>query len=69
MATGTVKWFNTDKGYGFIEPADGSEYAFVHLAAVHAAGHEVLTAGQQVKYDLVPGMDGKSAAENLVISG
>ena len=67
MATGTVKWFSSDKGYGFIEPADGTEYAFVHQTAVHDAGLQVLVAGQQVEYDLVPGMDGKSAVENLVV--
>ncbi|MFQ6007018.1 MAG: cold-shock protein [Woeseia sp.] len=67
MATGTVKWFNTVKGYGFIQPSDGSRDAFVHISAVERAGLESLREGQKVEYDLTPGRNGKSAAENLVI--
>ncbi|MCH7888361.1 MAG: cold-shock protein [Proteobacteria bacterium] len=67
MATGSVKWFNPIKGYGFIQPSDGSQDAFVHISAVERAGLTSLREGQKVQYDLVPGRDGKSSAENLVI--
>lgn len=66
MATGTVKWFNPAKGFGFIEPSDGSKDAFVHISAVERAGLHSLREGQKVEYELVPGRDGKSSAENLV---
>ena len=66
MATGTVKWFNPVKGYGFIEPNDGSKDAFVHISTVERAGLNSLREGQKVEYELVPGRDGKSSAENLV---
>ena len=65
MATGTVKWFNPTKGYGFIEPEDGSKDAFVHISAVERAGMSTLREGQKVSYDLQPGQNGKSSAENL----
>ncbi|MEE8144143.1 MAG: cold-shock protein [Kiloniellales bacterium] len=67
MATGTVKWFNPIKGYGFIQPSDGSRDAFVHISAVERAGLKSLREGQKVEYELVPGRDGKSSAENLVV--
>ncbi|MEX1109490.1 MAG: cold-shock protein [Dongiaceae bacterium] len=67
MATGTVKWFNAEKGYGFIQPDDGSKDAFVHISAVEKAGLRSLREGQKVTYDLVPGRNGKSAADNLVV--
>ncbi len=66
MATGTVKWFNLGKGYGFIEPEDGGNDAFVHISAVERAGLTSLREGQKVEYELVPNDKGKSAAENLV---
>lgn len=66
MATGTVKWFNRAKGYGFIEPEDGSKDAFVHISAVQRAGMATLNEGQKVQYDLVEGANGKLSAENLV---
>ncbi len=66
MATGTVKWFNPAKGYGFIEPEDGGNDAFVHISAVERAGLTILREGQKVEYELVPNDKGKSAAENLV---
>ncbi len=66
MTTGTVKWFNAAKGYGFIQPEDGSSDAFVHISAVESAGLDGLREGQKIQYELVPGRDGKSAAENLV---
>ncbi len=67
MATGTVKWFNPMKGYGFIQPEDGSKDAFVHISAVERAGLESLREGQKVEYEIVPGRNGKSSAENLSI--
>ena len=65
MTTGTVKWFNPTKGYGFIEPEDGGQDAFVHISAVERAGLSSLSEGQKVAYELQPGQNGKFAAENL----
>jgi len=67
MPIGTVKWFNPTKGYGFIEPEDGSADAFVHISAVQQAGLAGLAEGQKVSYELKPGRNGKSAAEDLRI--
>ncbi len=67
MTEGTVKWFNTAKGYGFIAPEDGSKDAFVHISAVERAGLRSLNEGQKVSYELQPGQHGKSSAENLSI--
>ena len=66
MAVGIVKWFNPTKGFGFIEPADGGKDAFVHISAVERAGMSTLREGQKVEFEIVPGKDGKSSAENLV---
>jgi cold shock protein len=66
MTVGIVKWFNPTKGFGFIEPEDGSKDAFVHISAVERAGLNGLREGQKVEYELVPGQNGKSSAENLV---
>ncbi len=65
MATGTVKWFNPTKGFGFIEPSEGGADAFVHISAVEKAGLTTLNDGQKIEYELVPGQKGRSAAENL----
>ncbi|MCG8356032.1 MAG: cold-shock protein [Kiloniellales bacterium] len=67
MTTGTVKWFNTVKGYGFISPDDGGKDAFVHISAVERAGLPGLSEGQRVEYELQPGRNGKSSAQNLKI--
>jgi CspA family cold shock protein len=67
MVIGTVKWFDRAKGFGFIEPSDGSEYAFVDSYAIERSGLQTLIDGQKVQYDIFPGMDGKAAAEKLVI--
>lgn len=67
MATGTVKWFNLSKGFGFIEPSDGSKDAFVHISSVERAGLTTLREGQKVSYDLQPGQNGKTSAENLAV--
>ncbi len=68
MPTGTVKWFNPTKGYGFVQPDDGSKDAFVHISAVERAGLTTLREGQKVEYELVTGQNGKTSAENLVVS-
>ncbi|GAB0115989.1 cold-shock protein [Acidisoma sp. 7E03] len=66
MATGTVKWFNATKGYGFIQPNDGGADVFVHISAVEQAGLRTLNEGQQVSFDaLKNSRSGKIAAENL----
>ncbi len=65
MPTGTVKWFNPTKGYGFIQPEDGTKDAFVHVSAVERAGLKGLTEGQRVSYELQVGKNDKSSAENL----
>ena len=65
MPTGTVKWFNPTKGYGFIQPDDGSKDVFVHISAVERSGIGNLNEGQKVSYDVQRGQQGKPAAENL----
>lgn len=65
MPTGTVKWFNVTKGYGFIEPEDGGKDIFVHITAVQRSGMEGLTEGQKVSYELEEGRNGRLAATNL----
>ena len=64
MATGTVKWFNTQKGYGFIQPDDGGKDVFVHISAVERAGMMSLNEGQKISYEIVTER-GKQAAGNL----
>ena len=66
MATGTVKWFNATKGFGFIQPDAGGADVFVHISAVERAGMSTLNEGQKVSFDIVADRKtGKSAAENL----
>ena len=66
MNKGTVKWFNNQKGFGFIQPEAGGKDVFVHISAVERAGLSALNEGQQVSFDVVAdGRTGKSAAENL----
>ncbi|MCB2082019.1 MAG: cold-shock protein [Hyphomicrobiales bacterium] len=68
MANGTVKWFNTTKGYGFIQPEDGGSDVFVHISAVQEAGIEKLLEGQRVSYELATNR-GRTAAANLQVQG
>ena len=65
MPTGTVKWFDPARGYGFIGPDDGNVDVFVHISAVEEAGLNILTEGQKVEYEVVSRPDGKTAAGNL----
>ncbi|MEM1275154.1 MAG: cold-shock protein [Pseudomonadota bacterium] len=65
MATGTVKWFNATKGFGFIQPDDGGKDVFVHISAVERAGMTGLADGQKISFELEPGRDGRMAAANL----
>ena len=65
MANGKVKWFNSQKGYGFIEPEDGTQHVFVHISAVKAAGMDDLSDGQSLSYELETGQNGKTSAVNL----
>jgi CspA family cold shock protein len=65
MAVGTVKWFNTTKGFGFIQPEDGSKDVFVHISAVERSGLGSLREGQRVSFDLEAGKQGKTSATNL----
>ncbi|UZF90631.1 cold-shock protein [Bosea sp. NBC_00550] len=66
MATGTVKWFNSTKGFGFIQPDDGGQDVFVHISAVERAGLRELREGQKISYEIVADKrSGKSSAENL----
>ncbi len=65
MPIGTVKWFNGQKGFGFIAPEEGGDDAFVHITALQASGIAGLDEGQKVEYELVRGRNGKMAAQNL----
>ena len=68
MAVGTVKWFNAQKGYGFIQPDDGGKDVFVHISAVERAGLQSLADGQRVQYEKQAGRNGKESAENLSLT-
>ena len=65
MPTGTVKWFNTNKGFGFIEPKDGGKDVFVHISAVERSGLTGLADDQKVTYELSSGRDGRENADNI----
>jgi cold shock protein len=65
MSTGTVKWFNAQKGFGFIQPDDGSKDVFVHISAVERSGIGTLKEGQKIRYEVQRGQQGKLSAENL----
>ena len=67
MANGTVKWFNTTKGYGFIAPEEGGKDVFVHISAVERSGLTGLADNQKVTYDLEAGRDGRESAVNLAL--
>tara|TARA_R110000824_G_scaffold390760_6_gene587683 strand:- start:34139 stop:34507 length:369 start_codon:yes stop_codon:yes gene_type:complete len=67
MASGTVKWFNAQKGYGFIQPSDGGRDVFVHISAVERAGMSTLNEGQNINYELVT-EKGKTSAANLTVA-
>jgi cold shock protein len=68
MASGTVKWFNSQKGYGFIQPDDGSKDVFVHISAVERAGLTQLNENQKITFELERGQQGKTSAVNLQIA-
>jgi cold shock protein len=68
VATGTVKWFNANKGYGFMQPDGGGKDVFVHISAVERAGLKTLNEGQTVSFDLERGQQGKTSAVNLQAS-
>jgi cold shock protein len=68
MATGTVKWFNSQKGYGFIQPDDGSKDVFLHISAVERAGMGNLPEGQKLSYELERGNQGKTSAVDLKLA-
>ena len=69
MAKGTVKWFNGEKGYGFIQPDEGGTDIFVHISAVQQAGLQGLKDGQRVSYELVTDRRGRSSAGELAVEG
>ncbi len=68
MPTGTVKWFDPARGYGFIGPDEGNVDVYVHISAVEEAGLSILTEGQKVEYEVVSTPDGKTAAGNLKLA-
>jgi len=68
MANGTVKWFNTTKGFGFIQPEQGSRDVFLHISAVESAGINRLDDGQAVTFDIETGRDGRESANNLALA-
>ena len=68
MATGTVKWFNSTKGFGFIAPDTGGKDVFVHISAVERAGLRDLADNQKVTFDIEPGRDGRESAVNIALA-
>ncbi|RMG67714.1 MAG: cold-shock protein [Calditrichaeota bacterium] len=69
MPRGKVKWFNDNKGWGFIEPDEGGDDVFVHYSAINQEGFKTLKKGEVVEYELRPGKDGKQQAANVVKIG
>ena len=69
MATGTVKWFNATKGFGFIAPDEGGKDVFVHISALERAGIRSINEGQKVEFEMGRGRDGRTSAENLRLVG
>ena len=67
MPKGTVKWFNTEKGYGFIKPDDGGKDIFVHITAVQRAGLTTLNENQDIEFDMIEGRDGRQSAGDLKV--
>jgi CspA family cold shock protein len=67
MPVGTVKWFNPTKGFGFIQPDSGGKDVFVHISAVQRAGLESLEEGQRIEFQVVPGRDGRTSADQLKV--
>ena len=65
MATGTVKWFNATKGYGFIQPEDGSKDIFLHISEVQKAGLRDVREGERLEFEVLSGRDGKASAGNI----
>ena len=68
MANGTVKWFNTTKGFGFIQPEQGSKDIFLHISALERAGLTSVADGQAVTFDIEAGRDGRESANNLALA-
>ena len=69
MAKGTVKWFNKEKGYGFIQPEEGGADVFVHVSQLHEAGLQTLSENQAVEYELIEGIDNRKMAGSIKADG
>ena len=68
MSTGTVKWFNPSKGFGFIEPTDGGKDVFIHISALERAGLASVNEGQELEFEIAAGRDGKTSADNVKLA-